>query len=161
MADTYTQIYIQIVFAVKGRGNLISEPIRDELQKYFTGMIHDKGHRVLAIYCMPDHTHILVRFSPDCNFSEFVKLIKSATTRFINDRGWFRGHFSWQNGFGAFSYSNSQVDQVINYILNQPAHHKKSTFRDEYLAFLEKFQISFNEKYLFDFYENDEPNPTE
>lgn len=153
MANTYTQIYIQIVFAVKNRENLIVEPLRDELQKYFTGVIQNMGHKVLAIYCMPDHTHILVRFSPDCNFSEFVKSIKSATTRFINDRGWFRGRFAWQKGFGAFSYANSQVEHVVRYILNQPEHHKKNTFRDEYLAFLTKFQISFDEKYLFDFFE--------
>lgn len=155
MADTYTQIYIQIVFSVNGRENFISEAIRDEVQKYFTGIIQNKGHHVLAIYCMPDHTHILVNFKPNFNISEFVKIIKTSTAHFINDRGWFRGKFSWQNGYGAFSYSFSQINQVSKYILEQPGHHKKRSFRDEYLEFLSKFQISYDEKYLFEFYDDE------
>lgn len=154
MANTYTQIYIQIVFAVKDRDKIISESIRDEIQKYFSGMIQNEGHRVMAIYCMPDHIHILVSFKPDFNLSAFVGTIKASTSRFINDRGWFKGHFSWQNGYGEFSYSISHIDQVVRYINNQQEHHKKRTFREEYIDFLNKFQISFDEKYLFDFHEN-------
>ena len=150
MADTYSQIYIQIVFAVKSRSSLIQERNREELQKYITAIVFNEGHKCLAIYCMPDHTHMLVNFKPNFNLSKFVGLVKSASSRFMNDRGWYHGHFSWQSGFGAFSYSISQIDDVIRYIHCQQEHHKKRSFTDEYIDFLKKFQISFNEQYLFE-----------
>ena len=151
MPDTYSQIYIQIVFAVQGRASLIHERNREELQKYIAGIVTNQGHKSLAIYCMPDHTHLLVNFKPDFHLSRFVGQVKSSSSRFMNDRGWFQGQFAWQSGFGAFSYSISQIDDVIRYIHRQPEHHKKRTFRDEYIDFLTRFQIAHEERYLFQF----------
>jgi len=153
MANTYTQIYIQIVFAVKGRENLISKNNRDELQKFMTGIITNRGQKLLAIYCMPDHTHVLVGLKPNIAISDLIRDIKSGSSKFINDQKWIRGKFNWQEGFGAFSYSKSQLNNVINYILNQEEHHHKKTFKEEYIEFLEKFEIEYDEKYLFEFLE--------
>ena len=150
MANTYTQIYIHIVFAVKGRQNLIQESIRGELQKYITGIIQNRNQKSLAIYCMPDHTHILVGMKADISVSDLVRDIKAISSKFINDNRYIRGKFNWQTGFGAFSYSKSQIDSVIKYILNQEQHHKKQTFKMEYLEFLEKFRIEYDNKYLFE-----------
>lgn len=151
MPNTYTQIYIQIVFAVKGRENLISKKNRDELQKFMTGIITNRGQKLLAIYCMPDHTHVLVGLKSTIAVSDLARDIKTGSSKFINDQKWVRGKFNWQEGFGAFSYSKSQLDNVINYILNQEEHHHKKTFKEEYIELLEKFEIEYNEKYLFEF----------
>jgi len=153
MANTYSQIYIQIVFAVKGRQNFIKEPFRDELQKYMTGIITKKKQKLYAIYCMPDHTHIFVSIKPDISVSDLVRDVKANSSSFIKEKKFTNSLFSWQEGFGAFSYSKSQASTVVKYILNQPVHHSKKTFKEEYLDFLNKFAIEFDQKYLFEFYD--------
>ncbi len=153
MANTYTQIYIQIVFAVRGRQNLISVEHREELHKFITGIVSNRGQKLFAIFAMPDHVHILVSMSPKISISDLVRDIKAGSSKFINDSKWIKGKFNWQEGYGAFSYSKSAVDNVVKYILNQEAHHKKKTFKDEYLDFLEKFEIEYDTKYLFDWIE--------
>ncbi len=150
MPNTYTQIYIQLVFTVKGRENLISKNNREELQKYITGIIENRNTKLIAIYCMSDHVHILIGFKPTTLLSDLVRDIKAGSSKFINDKKWVLGKFNWQEGFGAFSYSYSQLDNVIGYINNQEEHHKKKTFKDEYLEFLEKFNVAYDNKYLFE-----------
>src|SRR4051812_43564396 len=123
MPNTYSQIYIQIVFAVKGRQNLIKEIFREELQKYMTGIITNKKQKLYAIYCMPDHTHILVSIKPDVSISDLVRDIKANSSSFVKEKNLVSNSFSWQEGFGAFSYSKSQAPVLVRYILNQPEHH--------------------------------------
>ncbi len=151
MPNTYAQIYIQIVFAVKGREHFIKGSFRDELQKYITGIITKKGQKVYAIYCMPDHVHILISIRPDCTISSLVRDIKANSSSFVQKKNDLPS-FRWQEGFGAFSYSKSQIDPVVKYILNQPEHHNIRTFQEEYLEFLKKFEINYDEEYLFEFY---------
>ena len=151
MANTYSQIYIQIVFAVKGRRAFIKESFREELQKYISGIIAEKKQKLYAIYCMPDHTHILVSLKTDIAISDLVRDIKSNSSSFLKEKEFVKD-FAWQVGFGAFSYAKSQSLQVVDYVLNQPKHHEKKTFK-EYVAFLEKFEIEYDEKYLFEFYD--------
>ncbi|MGN7785146.1 IS200/IS605 family transposase [Niabella sp. 22666] len=151
MANTYTKLYIQIVFAVKGRASLIRKEFKDELQKYMTGIIQNKKQKLYAIYCMPDHVHIFVSMGPELAISDLVRDVKANATSFINDKRWIEGHFEWQRGFGAFSYSESQVNAVVNYVLNQREHHEKKTFREEYIELLKEFDIDFDNKYLFEF----------
>ena len=150
MANTYSQLYIQIVFTVKGRQNLISKHKRNELHKYITGIVTNRNQKLLAIFAMPDHVHILVGIKPNISISDLVRDIKSGSSKFISDNNWVNGKFSWQEGYGAFSYSKSHLDNVVKYILNQETHHKKKTFKEEYLTFLKKYEIEYNEKYLFD-----------
>jgi putative transposase len=150
MSNTYSQIYIQVVFAVKSRQNLISENNRDELQKYISGIIENRKFKLFAIYCMPDHTHIFVSMKPSILLSDLVRDIKTSSSKFINDKKWIRGKFQWQNGFGAFSYSHSQIDKVVKYILNQKEHHQVKTFKEEYIELLEKFNIDYKKEYLFE-----------
>ena len=152
MPNTYSQLYVQIVFAVNGRQAFIKENFREELQKYISGIIAEKKQKLYAIYCMPDHTHILVSMKPDIAISDLVRDIKSNSSSFIKEKEFVRD-FSWQTGFGAFSYSKSQSLNVVDYILNQSLHHKKKTFKEEYVEFLQKFEIEYDEKYLFDFYD--------
>lgn len=152
MPNTYSQLYIQIVFAVKGRQSFIKEEFRDELQKYISGIIKEKKQKLYAIYCMPDHTHILVSIKPDIAISDLVRDIKANSSSFIKEKDFVKD-FSWQTGFGAFSYSKSQALNVVDYILNQPKHHAKKTFKQEYIEFLQKFEIEYNDEYLFEFYE--------
>ncbi len=149
MANTYTQIYIHIIFAVKGRENMISNEHREELQRYISGIVQNREHKMLAIYSMPDHTHLLIGFSPSKSLSDLVRDIKAISSRFINESNWMKCKFNWQEGYGAFSYSKSQINMVVKYILNQQIHHKKSTFREEYVEFLKKFEVEFDEKYIF------------
>jgi REP element-mobilizing transposase RayT len=150
MPNTYSQLYVQIVFTVKGRENLIAKDNREELHKYITGIIKGRDQKVLAVFCMPDHVHILVSIKPSIAISDLVRDIKAGTSNFIKEQKWVKGKFSWQEGFGAFSYSKSQVDNVVNYILNQEEHHKRKTFKEEYLDFLKKFDIEYQERYLFE-----------
>ena len=152
MPDTFTQLYIQLVFAVKGRHSFIKEAFRNELEKYICGIVRNKNHKPLAIYCMPDHIHLLTGLNPAQSISDLVKEMKISSGNFIKEKHWMH-QFSWQQGYGAFSYSRSSLDKVINYILNQPEHHKKKSFREEYIGFLEKFNIDYDEKYLFEFYD--------
>ncbi len=153
MANTFTQIYIQLVFSVQGRLNLIKEKHRDRIEKYICGIVSGKNSKPLAIYCNPDHTHILIGLNPSVSISDMARDIKSNSSKWINNERLLAGKFCWQEGFGAFSYSKSQIDSVAKYILNQPEHHKKKTFKEEYLEFLHKFEIDYDEKYLFEFYE--------
>ena len=153
MSNTYSQIYIQIIFAVRGRQNLIQEQHRDELHKFITGIVRNRDQKLLAIFVMPDHTHLLVGIKPILAISDLVRDVKAGSSKFINDNHLVNGKFNWQEGFGAFSYSKSQIDHVNKYILNQKEHHKRQTFKAEYLEFLRKFEVEFNEKYLFDWIE--------
>ena len=153
MANTYSQIYIQVVFAVKGRKNLISKNNREELHKYIMGIISNRNQKLMAVFAMPDHVHILVSMSPNISISDLVRDIKAGSSKFINDNKWTFGKFNWQEGYGAFSYSKSSVDNVVTYILNQEEHHKLKSFKEEYLDFLQKFEIEHDEKYLFDWIE--------
>lgn len=155
MANTYTQIYIQVVFAVQGRQSLIRPEHKQELQKYVSGIITRQGHKLIAINNMPDHFHILFGFRPTAALSDLVGDIKSGSSGFINDRRWVRGKFAWQEGFGAFSYSHSQLASVIRYIQNQEKHHAKKSFREEYLEFLTKYKIPHDERYIFKSIENE------
>ena len=142
MANTYTQLYVQIVFAVNGRQNLIKKEHREELHKYITGIVQKRSQKMLSIFCMPDHLHTLIGLQPNINISDLVRDIKTGSTNFINDTWGLSHKFSWQEGFGAFSYSRSQIDTVIKYILNQEVHHKKMNFREEYLGFLKSLRLN-------------------
>ncbi len=150
MPNTYSQIYIQIVFAVKGRSNLINKDHREELHKYMSGVVRNRDQKMLAVFCMPDHTHMLIGMKPSISVSDLVRDVKASSSGFINDQKWVVGKFNWQGGFGAFSYSRSQIDRVIKYILNQEEHHRKKTFKEEYLELLDKFEIEYDERYLFE-----------
>ena len=150
MADTYTQLYIHIIFAVKGRQSLIPKPNKEELHKYITGVIDSKQQKVIQINSMPDHIHILVGITPNIAISDLVRDIKANSSKFINKQRWVAGRFEWQTGFAAFSYAHSQLDVVARYIKNQEEHHSRQTFREEYLAFLERFNVPYNPKYVFD-----------
>jgi len=150
MANTYTQIYLHVVFAVKGRDNLISKNLKDELYKYITGIVTNEGQKLIAINGMPDHIHILIGLKPDKSLSDLVRSIKANSSRFINDKKWINGKFEWQAGFGAFSYSHSQLTNVINYIQNQEEHHKKKTFKEEYIEFLIAFNVDYKNEYIFE-----------
>ena len=150
MANTYSQVYLHIVFAVKGRQNLIRAEIREDLHKYITGIITNRDQKLLSIFCMPDHSHLLVGLKPSISISDLVRDIKAGSSKFINDKKLIKGKFSWQEGFGVFSYSRSQIDNVIKYIQNQEKHHRKKSFKEEYVEFLEKFAVEYDEKYLFE-----------
>ena len=149
MPNTYTQIYIQVVFAVQGRQCLIGSDHKEEIYKYITGIVRNQGQKLIAINGVTDHVHLLIGLKPDIALSDLVRDIKSNSSMFINEHRWVRGRFNWQEGFGAFSYGKSQVDAVFNYIENQEAHHAVVSFREEYLGFLQKFEIEHNEKYIF------------
>ena len=153
MAGTFSQIYIQIVFAVRGRQNLIQPKWKDELHKYIAGIIQGKEQKSIIVNGMPDHIHAFVGLKPVMPISDLARDIKNNSSKFINEKGWLKQKFNWQEGYGAFSYGHSQINRVYNYILNQEQHHKKKTFRQEYLQFLKKYEIPFDEKYLFDWYE--------
>jgi len=153
MANTYTQIYIQVVFAVKGRQSLIRKEFKDELYKYIAGIIRNHNQKLLAINGMSDHIHIFFGMKPDIRISDFIRDIKANSSGFINERKFVRGKFNWQTGYGAFSYSQSQKDSVIKYIMNQEKHHAKRTFKEEYLELLRRFEIEYDEKYLFEWIE--------
>jgi putative transposase len=150
MAGTFSQLYIQVVFAVKGRQSLILPQWEEQLYQYITGIIRAKGQKLLAINGMPDHIHIFMGIKPVCCLSDLVREIKKSSNEFIAQRGFTEKKFNWQEGFGAFSYSHSHIDRVIKYILRQKEHHQKSTFKKEYITLLQKFQITHDEKYLFD-----------
>ena len=149
MANTYSQIYIHVVFAVEGRQNLIRPEHNDELQKYITGIVSGHRQKLIAINNMPDHVHLLIGLQPDLVLSDLVRDIKAGSSGFIKRKRWVAGRFSWQEGFGAFSYSRSQLDTVIRYIQNQQKHHAKKTFLQEYVELLEKFGIAYDPRYIF------------
>ena len=151
--STFSQIYIQIVFAVKNREALIASSWEEELYKYITGIVQNKGQKMLAINGMPNHIHILIGLKPSCCLSDLVKEIKKSSNSFIKEKEFSKYKFEWQEGFGAFSYSHSSLDNVIGYINNQKQHHKKRSFKEEYIDFLEKFNIEFKDEYLFEWIE--------
>jgi putative transposase len=153
MANTFSQIYLQFVFAVQNRQSLIPKEDKEELHKYITGLVQNRKAKMLAVNCMPDHTHLFVGFKPTILISDFVKEIKVESNEFVNSKNWVRGKFNWQEGYGVFSYSHSHLDTVIKYVHNQEAHHQKRTFKHEYLALLKKFDIQFEEQYVFDFFD--------
>ena len=160
MAGTFSQIYIQIVFAVQGRQNLVQASFEEELYRYISGIITNKKQKSLAVNGMPDHIHILVGLKPSMCISDLVRDVKNNSSNFINDNRWLGRKFSWQEGYGAFSYSESNYGKVIDYIKNQKQHHAKQTFRDEYLSFLKKFNVPFEDKYLFEFYDDSNVTPS-
>ena len=149
MANTYTQIHIQAVFSVQNRTCVIQKAWENELYKYMTGIIQNHDHKLLAINGMPDHVHVFFGMRPTQSLSDLMQDIKGDSSKWINKKGFINRRFSWQEGYGAFSYSKSQVDQVINYIRNQEEHHRKRTFTEEYLDFLERFQVPYDERYIF------------
>ena len=153
MANTYSQIYLQIVFSVKGRQNLISKNWKEELYKYICGIVNGKEQKVYAIGGVADHIHILVSIKPTIALSDLVTDIKANSSKWINEKGFIKGKFQWQEGFGAFSYAHSQLDIIIAYINNQEQHHLKKTFRDEYTELLQKFNVQCDENYLFEWIE--------
>jgi len=149
MANTYTQVHIQAVFSVQNRDCVIRKTWKIELYKYISGIILNHGHKLLAINGMPDHVHVFFGMRPTQTLSDLIQDIKGDSSKWINESRFMPGHFSWQEGFGAFSYSKSHVDNVIDYIKNQDNHHKTRTFIDEYKEFLKKFEIDYDERYIF------------
>jgi len=150
MANTYTQLYIHVVFAVKGRANVISKSWRDQLYQYITGIIKNKNQKLMIINGVGDHLHILLSLKPDCILSELIRDIKSNSSKWVNDNGYVMGKFEWQSGFGAFSLGASQLIALTNYIKNQEEHHRKKTFREEYIEFLKDYEIDFKSEYIFE-----------
>ena len=150
MSSTYSQIYIQIVFAVKHRECLIRYSWEEELYKYITGILTNKQQKLLAINGMSDHIHIFIGMRPSCCLSDLVREVKKASTEFIKENNFTKSKFSWQEGFGAFSYSHSSIENVIKYIMNQKEHHKVKSFKEEYYAYLKEFEIAYKDEYLFE-----------
>ena len=153
MKATYSQIYIQYVFAVKGRVNLLLKPWREDVFRYIGGIITAKKHKLIIVNGVEDHVHVFVGLNPAASVSDLVRDIKNNSSNFINQQKYIQGKFSWQEGYGAFSYSKSQLEKVYTYILNQETHHQKSGFKEEYLDFLKKFELDYDERYLFDWIE--------
>lgn len=149
MANTYTQLYFHVIFAVKGRTNGISNKWKDELYKYISGIISQQNQKLMIVNGMPNHIHLLIGTKPDCNLSDLVRNIKSSSSKWINEKGFATGKFEWQSGFGAFTVSQSGVKKVIEYIVNQEIHHSAKSFRQEYIEFLTAFEIDYKNDYIF------------
>jgi len=149
MANTYSQIYIQTVFAVQNRQSLIKPEWEEEIFKYITGIVQNQGQKMLSINGTQNHIHFLIGMKPSCCLSELVREIKKCSGNLINEKKLSPFHFNWQEGFGSFSYGHSQLSDVINYICNQKEHHRKVSFKIEYLKFLNDFEIEFKDEYLF------------
>lgn len=156
MADTYSQIYIQVVFAVQNREALINHSWEEELYKYITGIVQNKGQKMLTINGTQDHIHLFIGMKPTCCLADLIREIKKSSNIFIKEKHFTQCNFQWQEGYGAFSYSHSQLNDVIQYITNQKGHHKKKTFKEEYMAFLKLFEIEFKNEYLFEWLNVDE-----
>ncbi len=148
MANTYTQMYVQVVFAVQNRVSLIQPTWKDELYKYITGIVQNNKHKLIAINGMPNHIHVFIGYKPHQLLPDLLQDIKGSSSRWINKNSFSQGLFRWQESYGAFSYSYSHIDRVVKYIINQEQHHKKKTFREEYIEFLTKFNIDFDERYI-------------
>ena len=153
MVDTYSQLNVHCIFAVKDRANFITKNFRDELHKYISGILREDGSYPLAVNGWMDHVHVFFELPVTMRVSDQMRMVKASSSKWINENHFVRGKFSWQEGYGAFSYSRSQRNSVIKYIMNQEQHHKTVTFRQEYLDFLKKFQIPFKDQYLFEFYD--------
>lgn len=151
MANTFSQIYIQTVFAVENRQSLIQPEFKEDLYKNITGIIRNQGQKLIAINGMADHVHILIGLKPAMALADLVREIKADSTNFVNEQRFARGRFNWQEGYGAFSYGHSQLTTIIRYIQEQEKHHRCRSFKDEYMTLLRKFDIAFDEKYVFNF----------
>ena len=149
MANTFSQIYIHVVFSVKHRGNLITPKFKDDLSKYICGIVNNNEQKVYAINGVSDHIHILLSIKPSCSLSDLMKDVKASSSKWINEKKYVHGKFQWQEGFGAFSVSQSQLNKIICYIDNQEAHHTKTTFDQEYIEFLKSYKIQYDGKYVF------------
>lgn len=152
MANTYTQSYSHLVFAVKNRDALIKIEWKSDLEKYMTGIVQNHQHEMLAVFCMIDHVHILIGYNVNQLIPDLVEELKTSSNAWIKNKRFTKFKFEWQKGYGAFTHSHSQIDTVVKYILNQEKHHKKKSFREEYLEMLEKNDVTFNQEYLFDFF---------
>ncbi|WP_282126753.1 IS200/IS605 family transposase [Marinifilum flexuosum] len=153
-SGTFSQIYIQVIFAVKGRNSSIKTEWEKELYKYISGIVQNKGQKMLAINGVADHLHFLIGMKPSCCLSDLVREIKKSTNAFIKEKGFSPYRFEWQEGFAAFSYSQSSLNNVIGYINNQKEHHKKKAFKDEYIDFLRKYEVDFEDRFLFEWIDN-------
>jgi putative transposase len=153
MANTFSQIYIQTVFAVSNRMSLITPTVKEDLYKYIAGIVTNQGQKLISINGMPDHVHILIGLKPSMALADLVRDLKADSSTYINTNRWVRGKFTWQEGYGAFSYGHSQLDTIISYIQNQEKHHSRRSFKNEYMGLLRKFDIAFEDKYVFDFIE--------
>jgi len=149
MANTYSQIHIQCVIAVKYRASQIHPEWKDQLEKFITGILQNYGHKMLAIYAMPDHLHLFFGFRPNQSLADLMRIVKSESSKWINDKQFTKAVFNWQEGYGAFSYSRSHVEKVVEYVLNQEEHHRHKTFIEEYEQFLKQFNIEYDQKYIF------------
>ena len=149
MANTYTQLHIQVVFTVQNRDCLIMNHWKDELYRYITGIMKNNNHKLLTINGMADHVHILFGLRPSQSLSELMQDIKGSSAKWINENRFVRGKFSWQEGYGAFSYSKSELENVVHYINNQSIHHKKKSFFEEYIELLKEFDIAYDDRYVF------------
>jgi len=149
MSDTYSKIYIQIIFSTQNRLPVISQSWEDELFKYITGIITKKNQKLIEINGTRDHIHFLIGMKPSCCLSDLVREIKKSSNKFIKEKGFIRSNFRWQEGFGAFSYGHSQLDNIIGYIKKQKEHHKNETFEKEYVRFLKRYIIDYDDRYLF------------
>lgn len=154
MANTYSQINIQCVFAVKGRANVIEKSFRDDLHRYMSGILKNDNAFPLAVGGWLDHVHVFFELRPDTKISDLMRMLKATSSKWINDNKLVKDKFHWQNGYGAFSYSRSQRNNVINYIMNQEEHHSVKTFREEYLGMLRNFEIEYKDEYVFEFYDD-------
>ena len=161
MPNIYTQLYIQFVFAVKYRESFIKKEWKDELYKYITGIVQNNKSKMLAINGMPDHIHIFIGYKPTIAIPDLIKDIKLASGSWINDNKLISQRFNWQEGYGAFSYRLRDIDEICRYILNQEEHHRKRTFKEEYIELLNDFAIAYDEKHLFDFFDDIYSTPTE
>jgi len=153
MANTYSQINIHCVFAVKGRENILADHFRDDLFRYIYGILKNDHVFPLAVGGWKDHVHVFFELKPDLRISDLMRMVKATSSKWINEQGFLKGKFNWQEGYGAFSYSRSQRDHVINYIINQEVHHRKKTFREEYLELLRRFEIEYKDEFVFEFYD--------
>ena len=149
MANTYTQLHHQFVFATQYRDAAIQSPWKEQLHKYITAIVQDHDHKMLQINTMPDHLHMLVGMRPTESVSSLMQIVKSESTKWIREKKFCDYMFAWQEGYGAFSYSKSQLQQVILYIQQQEAHHRKKTFREEYIHMLTESRVEFDERYIF------------
>ncbi len=153
MANTYSQIHIQAIFAVAGRANLIRSEWKEELFKYISGIFRNQKQKLLAIGGIEDHIHLLFGLRPSMALSDLIRDVKANSSAFVNENHFVRGRFNWQEGYGAFSYSKSQIDIVAKYVLNQEKHHSRHTFKEEYVTLLDRFEVEYDERYLFEWIE--------
>lgn len=149
MANTYTQVHIQVVFTVQNRDSIIHNNWKDDLYKYITGIVQNNKHKLLAINGMPDHIHILIGLRPTQSISDLLQDIKGSSSKWINEKKFMHGKFSWQEGYGAFSYSKAELHDVIHYIQHQQEHHTRKTFLEEYIGLLKEFEIEYDDRFAF------------